>query len=273
MSYGRLRGETPFFSRGLASMMHFERTYGGAKCEIQRLLFMDCVLMFGKDRYLADDNAVRSPRLCRPCQVFDFDLIGGYKSEEDVNSAKERLLKFFSATWRGNLGAHHAEMMWQALEYAGREVGRFFIPPDKNASGGTTRDLAFCHFIGSAESSGNSSMSGALRADWLFGDRQLGFEGHRILRCKFTFTQEMGDKPLLNDAYKRFPANVTPNLRKPRIDQVHDGPFGMCLYFSATNSAPEFVQKGDDVQPITKRAVCTVSPNKRRFARSPGEVD
>ena len=39
-----------------------------------------------------------------------------------------------------------------------------------------------------------------------------------------------------------------------------------------TNFAPKFVQKGDDIRPITKRAVCIVFPNKRRFTRSPGDV-
>ena len=129
-------------------------------------------------------------------------------------------------------------MMGQALEYAGRDVGRFFIPPDKRDSGATTQDIAFFYFLGSAESSGGSSMSGTLRADWICGEEQLGFEFHRILHCKFTFTPEMGAKPLLNDVYKRLPTNVTQKLRKPHIDQVFDGSFGRCLHFRKQISHP-----------------------------------
>ena len=101
-------------------------------------------------------------------------------------------------------------MMGQALEYAGRDVGRFFIPPDKRDSGATTQDIAFFYFLGSAESSGSNSMSGTLHADWLCGERQLGFDGHRILRCKFAFTPWMSSKPLLNDVYKRAPPTTHP---------------------------------------------------------------
>ena len=116
-------------------------------------------------------------------------------------------------------------------------------------------------------------MSGTLRADWICGEEQLGFEFHRILHCKFTFTPEMGAKPLLNDVYKRLPANVTKKLRNPHIGQVFDGSFGRCLHFSETNIAHKFVQKDGDIQSIMKRTVCIVFSNKRRFARSPGDVD
>ena len=65
--------------------------------------------------------------------------MGEDESEDDANAANERLLKFLSETWRGNLGPLQAEMMWRALAFAGREVGRFFIPKDKSGSGKKTR--------------------------------------------------------------------------------------------------------------------------------------
>ena len=74
-------------------------------------------------------------------------------------------------------------------------------------------------------------MGGPIRADWLFGERQLGFEGHRILRCKFTFTPEMSAKPLMNDVYERLPTNATQKLRKPHRDQVFAGSPGWRLHF------------------------------------------
>ena len=234
--------EQHLFSRAATSMLHFKRTYERAKRETPRLCFLDCVLMFGKGGYLVDDDSVRSPRSCHSYQIFDFNLVGGDESEEDANAVNDRLLKFLSATWHGNLGAHQAEMMALTLAFAGRDVGRFFILPDKSDSGKTTHDLAFCYFLGSEESSGSGSMSGTLHADWLCDENKLGFEGHRILHCKFTFTPEMSAKPLLNDIYKRLPTNVTQKLRKPHIDQVFDGSYGGCLHFLETNLAPKFVQ-------------------------------
>ena len=75
-------------------MLQFKRTYECAKCEIPRLCFTDCVLMFGKGGDLAEDTAVRSPRRCRSYQISDFDLMGEDESEEDADAANERLLKF-----------------------------------------------------------------------------------------------------------------------------------------------------------------------------------
>ena len=98
--------EQRLFSRGVSSILHFERTYERATCEIPRLCFLDCVLMFGKDGDLVEDDAVRSPRGCHSYQVFGFDLMGEDESEGDANAANERLLKFPSSTWRGNLGSH-----------------------------------------------------------------------------------------------------------------------------------------------------------------------
>ena len=129
--------------------MHFKRTYECAKCEIPRLRCMDCVLMFGNGGDLVDDTAVRIPRRRRSYQVFDFDLLGEDEFGEDADAANERLLKFLSSTWHGDLGAHQAEVMGMTLAYAGRDVGRFFIFPDKSDSGKTTHDVAFCYFLGS----------------------------------------------------------------------------------------------------------------------------
>ena len=144
-----VNAEQHLFSRGSASMLHFKRTYECAKCEIPRLCFMGCVLMFGKGGNLAEDTAVRSPRRFRPYQVFDFDILDEDESEEDARAANERLLKFPSSTWHGNLGAHQAEMMGLTMAYDGRDVGRFFILPDKSDSGKTTHDSAPCYFLGS----------------------------------------------------------------------------------------------------------------------------
>ena len=265
--------EQHLFSRGSTSMLHFKRTYECAKCEVPRLCFMDCVLMFGKGGDLVEDTATRNPRRCHSYQVFDFDLLDENESEESAIAANETLLKFLTSTWHGNSGAHQAEMMGLTLAFAGRDVGRFFILPDKSDSGKTTHDIAFCYFLGSEESSGSSSMSGTLHADWLCDESKLGFEGYRISRCKFTFTPEMSSKPLLNDVYKRPPTNVTQKLRKPHSEQVSDGSFGRCLHFLETNSAPKFALKDDDINSIMKRTACIFFSNKRRFTRSPEEVD
>ena len=51
-----------------------------------------------------------------------------------------------------------------ALAYAGRDVVRFCIPPYKSGRWKTTRGIAFCYFVGPAESPGNISMIGAPNA-------------------------------------------------------------------------------------------------------------
>ena len=116
-------------------------------------------------------------------------------------------------------------------------------------------------------------MGGVLRAAWLFGAKQLGFEGRGILRRKFTFTPELIDRTLLNDVYKRLPANATQKLRKPHIDLVFDGSFGMCVHFVETNSTPKFPQKDDDLASVTTRKVSIVVSKKRTFAINASDVD
>ena len=149
-------------------------------------------------------------------------------------------------------------MMAITLAYDGREVGGFFAFPDKRDVGETTRDLAFSHFLGAADSSGKSSMGGTLHADWLCDERSLDFEGHQILNCKFTFAPNLSAKTKLNDQYKRLPTNVTQKMRKPHSDQVFGGCFGRCLHFVETNMAPGMVQMEDILDYIVKRTICVL---------------
>ena len=151
--------------------------------------------------------------------------------------------------------------------------GGFFVLPDRSDSGKTTRDIAFCCFVGSDAASGNRSMRGVLHADCLCDEEKLGFEGRRIHRCKFTFTPELSTRPLLNAVYKRMPTNATQKLRKPHIDLVPDGSFGRCVHFLETNSTPKFSQNDDDLASITKRAVRIVFSKKRTFKRNAADVD
>ena len=58
-------------------------------------------------------------------------------------------------------------------------------------------------------------MRGALHAEWLCDEKALGFEGHHIIQCKFTFTPELSSKPIMNDVYNRLPTNAAQMLRKP----------------------------------------------------------
>ena len=46
-------------------------------------------------------------------------------------------------------------------------------------------------------------MRGTLRADWMCGEKALGFGGHHIMNCKFYFTPEISTKPILDDIYKK----------------------------------------------------------------------
>ena len=164
-------------------------------------------------------------------------------------------------------------MMALTLAFGGRDVGGFFVVPDRSDIGKTTHDIAFCYFMGSDAASGDSSMGGDLHSDWLCGEKQLGFGWRRILRCKFTFTPELIARPLLNDVYKRLPTNVAQKLRKPRIDLVFDGSFGRCVHFMGANFAPKFLQRGDDLASTTNRAVRIVFSKERTFTRNESEVD
>ena len=164
-------------------------------------------------------------------------------------------------------------MMALALAFFGREVGMFFIPPDRSNAGKTTRDTSFFYFLGADDSIGRGSMSGTLRADWLFGEKALGFEGHHILQRKFTSTPELSTRPILNDTYKRLPTLVKQKLRKPRSDLVFDGTSGGRLHFLETNFAPKMLQRDDEVDSLVKRTVCIRFSNKRTFTWNARDVD
>ena len=112
-------------------------------------------------------------------------------------------------------------------------------------------------------------MIGALRADWLCGDKALGFEGRHILRCKFTFTHELSTRNILDDVYKKIPTSVTTKLRNPHIDQVFDWRFGRCAHFLETNFVPQMTQKEDSLESMDKRTFCVISPQEEDIRQNP----
>ena len=264
--------ELHLFTRPSTSV-HIKRTYESPKIEEPRLCFLDCVLKFNDRGTLVPDIETVSPRKCRFYQFFDFCLLLENETVSDKARASENLQDFFSATWHGNAGAHTAEMMGLTLAFAGREVGRFYILPDRSDSGKTTHDLALCYLLGSSESSGRGSLSGTLHCEWLCDEKALGFEGHTITQCKFTLTPELSTKPILNDLYKRIPTNVTQKLRKPHSDQVFEATFGKCVHFLETNYTPKMQYIGDDLASLVKRSVVIIFSRKRRFTREKSEVD
>ena len=267
-----LSAEAHLFSRP-GTGFQIKQTYESPKVEDPRLSFLDCVLMYGPDGSLVEDVVVRCPRFSQFYQLFDFELLDDSETQEERDTARDNLAIFLKSTWHGNSGAHHAEMMALTLAYANREVGRFFVLPDRSDAGKTTHDVVLSYFLGASDSSGRSSMSGTLHSDWLCDEKALGFEGHHILHCKFTFTPELSTKPILNDVYKRLPTAVTMKLRKPHSDQVFDGCFGRCVHFLETNFAPKMMQKEDSLASLAKRTVCVIFSKKRTFAKEPSEVD
>ena len=226
---------------------------------------MDCVLKFDENGVLVEDNVDRCPRFCHFYQLFDFDLLDESETEEEERAARETLRRFLKSTWHGNAGAHSAEMMALTLAYAGYEVGRFLVLPDRSDARRTTHNVALSYFHGASDSIGKSSMSGSLHSNWLCGEQAIGFEGRHILRCKFKFTPELSTKPILNDLYKKLPTSVTIKLRKPRSEQVFDGCFGTCVHFLETNFAPKMMQREDSLASLAKRAICVVFSKKERL--------
>ena len=103
-------------------------------------------------------------------------------------------------------------MTAHTLAYENREIGRFLAPPDRIGAGKTTRDVALSFFAGASDSSGKSSMGGTPNADWMCDANAIGFEGHHIMRCKFTSAPELSTKPIPKDIYKKLPAAVTMKL-------------------------------------------------------------
>ena len=239
-----ISSENHLFSRPAAAA-HFKHTYECAKDEEPRLCFTDCVLMFGPHGYIVEDTEARTPRSCRFYQFFNFDLIDPEETDEEKEIASATLRKFLASTWHGNEGAHHAEMMALTLAFCGREVGRFFILPDRSNAGKTTHDTSFCYFLGADDSSGRGSMGRTLCTDWRFDGKAHGLEGRRVLHCKFTRAPDPGTRPILSDTYKRLPTLATQKLRKLRIDLVFGGTFGMCLRFLETNFSLNMIQRDE----------------------------
>ena len=116
-------------------------------------------------------------------------------------------------------------------------------------------------------------MRGALRSEWLRGERTLGFEGHQIVHCKFTFTPELSHSPITNVVYKGMPTNVNQKPRNPHVDVVFDASFGKCIRFLAANSRPRMLQRDDDMAPISKRTVFIYFPRKSSIASDAAQVD
>ena len=83
--------------------------------------------MFDCHGSLVKDKAVRSPRNSHSYQIPDFDLLDQSETKEDVRGPNETIRKFLGATWHGNSGARHAEMMALTLAFGGRNVGGFSI--------------------------------------------------------------------------------------------------------------------------------------------------
>ena len=265
-SRASVAAEVHLFSRPTTSLQ-FKRTYECSKVEEPRMCFLDCVLKFDDVGAIVEDKEKKAPRNCRFYQIFDFRLLDDGETDAEKEVASEALQTFLGATWHGNAGAHHAEMMALTLAYAGREVGRFFILPDRSDSGKTTHNLALCYFLGGEDTSGRGTMSGTFHGEWLCDDKALGYEGHRILHCKFTLTPELSTKPILNDVYKRIPTNVCQKLRKPHSDQVFDGSFGKCVHFLETNYTPRMLYSMGDLGSLVKRSICIIFSRKRAFTR------
>ena len=264
--------ENHLFSRSDAAA-HFKTTYERQKEEEPMLCFLDCVLKFSAGGCIVEGNDIRNPRSCRFYQFPNFELLAEGETEDEKTEASTTLQKFLAATWSGNSGAHRAEMMALTLAFAGREVGRLSILPDRSNAGKTTRDTSPRYFLGSGDSSGRGSMGGTLHADWMCGEKALGFEGRHILRCKFAFTPELSTRPILDDAYKTPPTLVTQKHRKPHSDLVFDATFGRCLHFLETNFSPKMQQREGDVESLVKRKVSIQFPNKRKFTRNSSEID
>ena len=142
-----------------------KRTYESPKIEEPMLCLLDCVLKFDEGGKLVPDEETRSPRKCRFYQFFDFRLLGDSETELDKKQAADTIHGFSGSTWHGNAGAHTAELAGLTLAFAGNEVGRFSILPDRGDSGKTTHDLSLCYLLGSSESSGRGSLGGTLRCD------------------------------------------------------------------------------------------------------------
>ena len=194
------------------------------------------------------------------------------ESAGEKAAASEVLRKFPPSTWHGGEGAHRAKTMAPNLAFSGREVGRFFILPDRSNAGETTRDTSFCNFLGVDDSSGRGCMGGALHSDWLCDEKAIGFEGRHILSFKFTFTPELSTRPILSDTYKRLPTLATQKLRKPHIDLVFGGTSGRRLRFLETNFVPKMLQRDYEVESLVKRTSRTRLSNKRTFTWSANEV-
>ena len=163
-------------------------------------------------------------------------------------------------------------MMALTLAYDGREVGRFFVLPDRSDSGKTTRNLALCYFLGGEDTSGRGAMSGTFHSEWLCDDKALGYEGHHVVHCRLTLTPELSTKPILNDVFKRISTNVCQKLRKPHSDHVFDESFGTCVHFLETNYTPGMLYSIGDLCSLVDRSMCIISSRKRAFTRHRSEA-
>ena len=116
-------------------------------------------------------------------------------------------------------------------------------------------------------------MSGTLHCDWVCDEKPLGLDGHAILHCKFALTPELPTRAILDDIYKRIPANICQKLRKPHSGHLFEGTFGKCVHFLETIYAPRMQYLGDDIDALVKRSIVVISSRKRHFARDASEVD
>ena len=129
-------------------------------------------------------------------------------------------------------------------------------------------DTSSRYFLGADDPGGRCSMSGPLHADWLCGEKAIGFEGDRILRCKFTSAPELSTRPIIDDTYKRRPTLVAQKLRTPHI-----GTFGSCTRLLEANCVPEIPQRGDDIAFLVNREFRIRLSRKRTVTLKARDVD
>ena len=130
---------------------------------------------------------VRRPRFTRFDQLFGVELLGDSETQEGRDDARGNVAVFLKPTWLGNSGAHDAEMMALTIAREIRVLGRFFVLQDRSDAGKKTRDVAMSYCLCASDSSGKSSMSGTLRADWICKKKcvTIRWTPHHTLKVHF----------------------------------------------------------------------------------------
>ena len=80
----------------------------------------------------------------------------------------------------------------------------------------------------------------------------MWFDGHEIMRRKFTITPELPNRSILNDLYRRTPANICQEMRKRLSAHVFGGAFGKCVHCPQTNYPPRMRYLREDLSSLVK---------------------